>query len=73
MIQRRRSSSELVLKFHLKRFEYDVYSPSMIKINDSPSMIKINDRYEFPLLLNLDKDSGQYLSPDSMEVCGTFI
>lgn len=44
-----------VLELHLKCFEYDVCSRSMIKIND---------RYEFPLLLDLDKDNGQYLSPD---------
>jgi hypothetical protein len=36
-------------------FEYDVCSPSMIKIDD---------RCEFPLLLDLDKDNGEYLFPD---------
>ncbi|CAI9095951.1 OLC1v1031998C1 [Oldenlandia corymbosa var. corymbosa] len=45
-----------VLQLHLKRFEYDV---------SSDSMVKINDRYEFPLQLDLDREDGKYLSPDS--------
>ncbi|CAA3018740.1 ubiquitin carboxyl-terminal hydrolase 12-like isoform X1, partial [Olea europaea subsp. europaea] len=28
-------------------------------------MRKINDRYEFPLELDLDRDNGKYLSPDT--------
>ncbi|PWA52381.1 TRAF-like protein [Artemisia annua] len=43
-----------VLQLHLKRFEYNV---------DSTLTSKINDRYEFPLELDLDRESGKYLSP----------
>ncbi|KAK8942800.1 Ubiquitin carboxyl-terminal hydrolase 13 [Platanthera zijinensis] len=44
-----------VLQLHLKRFEYDFMRDTMVKIND---------RYEFPLQLDLDRDTGKYLSPD---------
>ncbi|CAI9095952.1 OLC1v1031999C1 [Oldenlandia corymbosa var. corymbosa] len=46
----------LVLQLHLKRFEYDF---------SSDSMVKINDRYEFPLQLDLDRENGKCLSPDA--------
>ncbi|OIT27340.1 PREDICTED: ubiquitin carboxyl-terminal hydrolase 12-like [Nicotiana attenuata] len=45
-----------VLQLQLKRFEYDF-------VRDT--MVKINDRYEFPLELDLDRESGKYLSPDA--------
>ncbi|KAL5701003.1 ubiquitinyl hydrolase 1 [Ranunculus cassubicifolius] len=45
-----------VLQLQLKRFEYDY-------VRDS--MMKINDRYEFPVKLDLDREDGKYLSPDS--------
>ncbi|XP_019461345.1 PREDICTED: ubiquitin carboxyl-terminal hydrolase 12-like isoform X4 [Lupinus angustifolius] len=45
-----------VLQLQLKRFEYDFMRDNMVKIND---------RYEFPLQLDLDRDSGKYLSPEA--------
>ncbi|XP_071910827.1 ubiquitin C-terminal hydrolase 12-like isoform X4 [Coffea arabica] len=45
-----------VLQLQLKRFEYDFMRDTMVKIND---------RYEFPLQLDLDRESGKYLSPDA--------
>ncbi|KAL4560640.1 hypothetical protein LXL04_032793 [Taraxacum kok-saghyz] len=45
-----------VLQLQLKRFEYDFMRDTMVKIND---------RYEFPLELDLDREGGKYLSPDS--------
>ncbi|TQD85674.1 hypothetical protein C1H46_028726 [Malus baccata] len=45
-----------VLQLQLKRFEYDFMRDTMVKIND---------RYEFPLQLDLDRENGKYLSPDS--------
>ncbi|XP_026420587.1 ubiquitin carboxyl-terminal hydrolase 12-like [Papaver somniferum] len=45
-----------VLQLQLKRYEYDVMRDTMVKIND---------RYEFPLQLDLDREDGKYLSPDS--------
>ncbi|KAI3856934.1 hypothetical protein MKX03_012342 [Papaver bracteatum] len=45
-----------VLQLQLKRYEYDVMRDSMVKIND---------RYEFPLQLDLDREDGKFLSPDS--------
>ncbi|KAL6845478.1 hypothetical protein ACP4OV_024973 [Aristida adscensionis] len=45
-----------VLQLQLKRFEYDF-------VRDT--MVKINDRYEFPIQLDLDRDSGKYLSPEA--------
>uniref|UniRef100_A0A0D6QUA6 ubiquitinyl hydrolase 1 n=1 Tax=Araucaria cunninghamii TaxID=56994 RepID=A0A0D6QUA6_ARACU len=45
-----------VLQLQLKRFEYDFMRDMMVKIND---------RYEFPLQLDLDRESGRYLSPDA--------
>ncbi|KAM7265486.1 hypothetical protein ACFE04_003169 [Oxalis oulophora] len=45
-----------VLQLQLKRFEYDF-------VRDT--MVKINDRYEFPLQLDLDRENGKYLSPES--------
>ncbi|WJX24295.1 CSN-associated deubiquitinating enzyme Ubp12 [Trifolium repens] len=45
-----------VLQLQLKRFEYDF-------VRDT--MVKINDRYEFLLQLDLDRDNGEYLSPDA--------
>ncbi|XP_051130777.1 ubiquitin C-terminal hydrolase 12-like isoform X2 [Andrographis paniculata] len=45
-----------VLQLQLKRFEYDF-------VRDT--MVKINDRYEFPLQLDLDRESGKYLSPQA--------
>eukprot|EP00258_Populus_trichocarpa_P027292 XP_024443311.1 ubiquitin carboxyl-terminal hydrolase 12 isoform X1 [Populus trichocarpa] len=45
-----------VLQLQLKRFEYDFMRDTMVKIND---------RYEFPLQLDLDRENGKYLSPES--------
>ncbi|CAH8312608.1 unnamed protein product [Eruca vesicaria subsp. sativa] len=45
-----------VLQLQLKRFEYDFMRDTMVKIND---------RYEFPLQLDLDRENGNYLSPDA--------
>ncbi|KAL5702533.1 ubiquitinyl hydrolase 1 [Ranunculus cassubicifolius] len=45
-----------VLQLQLKRFEYDFMKDTMVKIND---------KYEFPLTLDLDRENGKYLSPDS--------
>ncbi|CAN8237138.1 unnamed protein product [Cochlearia groenlandica] len=45
-----------VLQLQLKRFEYDFMRDTMVKIND---------RYEFPLELDLDRENGKYLCPDS--------
>ncbi|RDX69528.1 Ubiquitin carboxyl-terminal hydrolase 13, partial [Mucuna pruriens] len=45
-----------VLQLQLKRFEYDFMQDTMVKINDY---------YEFPLQLDLDRDSGKYLSPEA--------
>ncbi|GLT57010.1 hypothetical protein SLA2020_300170 [Shorea laevis] len=45
-----------VLQLQLKRFEYDFMRDTMVKIND---------RYEFPLQLDLDKENGKYLSPET--------
>ncbi|KAL5702529.1 ubiquitinyl hydrolase 1 [Ranunculus cassubicifolius] len=47
-----------VLQLQLKRFEYDC---------TEEAMVKINDKYEFPLTLDLDRDNGKYLSPDSVK------
>ncbi|CAN6577223.1 unnamed protein product [Malus baccata var. baccata] len=45
-----------VLQLQLKRFEYDF-------VRDT--VVKVNDRYEFPLQLDLDRENGMYLSPES--------
>ncbi|XP_070665817.1 ubiquitin C-terminal hydrolase 13-like isoform X1 [Malus domestica] len=45
-----------VLQLQLKRFEYDFMRDTTVKIND---------RYEFPLQLDLDRENGKYLSPES--------
>ncbi|XP_068340698.1 ubiquitin C-terminal hydrolase 12-like isoform X1 [Pyrus communis] len=45
-----------VLQLQLKRFEYDFMQDTTVKIND---------RYEFPLQLDLDRENGKYLSPES--------
>ncbi|KAL5712099.1 ubiquitinyl hydrolase 1 [Ranunculus cassubicifolius] len=45
-----------VLQLQLKRFEYDF---------TRDAMVKIDDKYEFPLTLDLDRENGKYLSPDS--------
>ncbi|KAM2568351.1 hypothetical protein TB2_008595 [Malus domestica] len=45
-----------VLQLQLKRFEYDF-------VRDT--VVKVNDRYEFPIQLDLDRENGMYLSPES--------
>ncbi|CAI5464489.1 unnamed protein product [Closterium sp. Yama58-4] len=42
-----------VLQLHLKRFEYRFWNT-----------LKVKDRFEFPLELDMDKDSGKYLTTD---------
>ncbi|CAI5507612.1 unnamed protein product, partial [Closterium sp. Naga37s-1] len=44
-----------VLQLHLKRFEYNPVANITAKVDD---------RCEFPLELDLDKDSGKYLTTD---------
>ena len=45
-----------VLELHLRRFEYDI---------NTDAMAKVNERFEFPTALDMDREGGGYFSQEA--------